>query len=43
MVGQLELPALRVDGFRFRMVAGHEPQKIQDEVRMVVEPQVHLV
>ena len=25
MVGHFELPALRVEGFCFRMVAGHEP------------------
>jgi hypothetical protein len=43
MVGQFEQPALWVEGFCFRTVAGHEPQEILGEVRVVVESQMRLV
>ena len=43
MVGQFELPALRIDSFLFQKIAGHEPQKFMGEVRVVVEWRVRLV
>jgi hypothetical protein len=43
MIGQFECPALMVEDFSFWVVAGHEPQEILGEVRVVVESRVRLL
>jgi hypothetical protein len=43
VVSPIDILALWVEGFRFRMVAGNEPQEIMGEVRVVVESRVCFV